>query len=54
MFPELITFTLYHVAIMPLIEFGKSSEGVRHPFLKIGTNAVNELVEMCCYKIFPN
>jgi len=34
---------------MSFIEFGIRVEGVRHPFLWIGTDAENELEEMCFY-----
>jgi len=40
---------LHHVAVMFFIEFGKRVEGVRHPLLWIGTDAGNELEEMCRY-----
>jgi len=38
-----MTLPLYHVAVMSFIEFDKPGEGVRHHFLKKGTDAIKEL-----------
>jgi hypothetical protein len=40
---------LYHVSVMSFSEFGKRVKGVRHLFLKTGTDAVNELGKICHY-----